>query len=205
MTAKSGSQPQNGQWPCRQLREVDALRERLGAARQERPERQHAGPDRGSAAHPAGVRSVGASASTPEVAMIPLRDERLRARGRRASSATICSWSAALERLVALQDVGRLAQRQPEVGPLERDVAEADGRPSGRLLRARATSGRAESTAAARAPARAAACPRARSACRSAAASSGCGALQLLELDDFARFGARGAAGRRSFGHGAGL
>ena len=50
-------------------------------------------------------------------------------------SATICSCSAALERFVALQRVGRLAQRQPQIGPLERDVAEADGRPSGGLLR----------------------------------------------------------------------
>ena len=72
----------------------------------------------------------------------------------------------ALERLEAQQDVGGLPERQAEVGPLERDVAEPDERPAGRLLRARPTPDPAESRAAARAPGRGAACRRARAACR---------------------------------------
>ena len=36
----------------------------------------------------------------------------------------------ALERFEAAQDVGGLPERQPEIGPVERDVAEADDRPA---------------------------------------------------------------------------
>ena len=36
---------------------------------------------------------------------------------------------------MAAQDVGRLAERQTEISPVERDVGEADERPAGRLLR----------------------------------------------------------------------
>ena len=39
-----------------------------------------------------------------------------------------------LERVEPAQDVGRLAKRQAEVGPVERDVAEPDQRAAGRLL-----------------------------------------------------------------------
>ena len=39
-----------------------------------------------------------------------------------------------VERLVAQQDVGGLAERQPEIGPVERDIAEAHGGASGCLL-----------------------------------------------------------------------
>jgi len=41
----------------------------------------------------------------------------------------------ALERLVPEQDVGRTAERQAEIAPVERDVGEADQRPSLALLR----------------------------------------------------------------------
>ena len=41
----------------------------------------------------------------------------------------------ALERFEPLKDVGGLAERQTEIGPLERDVAKAHERTSGRLLR----------------------------------------------------------------------
>ncbi len=42
------------------------------------------------------------------------------------------------DRVEAVQDVGRLPQRQPEVGPVDRDVGEADDGPSGSELRRQA-------------------------------------------------------------------
>ena len=66
--------------------------------------------------------------------MIPVRDERLE-RVAVAAERDDLLVLGPLERVVAVQDVGGLAERQPEIGPLERDVAEADDRPSGRLLR----------------------------------------------------------------------
>ena len=102
----------------------------------------------------------------------------------------------ALERFVALEDVGRLAQGQPKIGPLERDVAEADRRTPGGLLRGE--------------PRRVGLNPGQRHARlhapldfdeRDLHVDGGCqvglGALQLPELDDLAGFGARRA--RRSF------
>ena len=40
-----------------------------------------------------------------------------------------------VHRLVAVEDVGRLPKRETEVAPFERDVAEADRRAAGALLR----------------------------------------------------------------------
>jgi hypothetical protein len=39
-----------------------------------------------------------------------------------------------VHRVVPVEDVCGLAQRQPEIGPLERDVGKPDHRPSGELL-----------------------------------------------------------------------
>ena len=97
-----------------------------------------------------------------------------------------------LERVVPPQDVGGLPERQPEVGPVERDVGEAHDRTSGRALRAQ--------------PFGVDLNPRERHARLHAALHVDQGELhvdragqlglcgpELLELDDFARLGARGA------------
>ena len=40
----------------------------------------------------------------------------------------------AIDRIVAMQDVGGLPERQAEIGPLERNIAESYGRPASGLL-----------------------------------------------------------------------
>ena len=134
MTAKSGSQPQNGQWPWRQVERstrcisASAQRARNGRSASTSTWSRLGGRSGGAAL--AGRVRVDAARSR-----VPLRDERLE-RVAVAAERHDLLVVGALERLEAVEDVGGLAERQAEVGPLERDVAEADSGPPGRLLRA---------------------------------------------------------------------
>ena len=96
-----------------------------------------------------------------------------------------------LERVVPPQDVGGLPERQPEIGPVERDIGESHDGPSGRALRAEPFAVHLN--------------PRQRHARLHAALHVDQGELhvdragqiglrrfELLELDDFAWLGARG-------------
>ena len=195
MTAKSGSQPQNGQWPCRQLREIGALQQRLGAAREKRPQRQHqhlieARRRRAGVAFGGRRRSDAARSRRYQ-----LRDERLervavaaeRERSARARRARARRSGAGCRR-----SAGASSRK---IGPLERNVAEADGRPPGAPAAPRARPGRAESTAAARAPGRAAASRRARAACRRRTPARAVRRFSCLSSTT-SRGSARGARGR---------
>ena len=106
----------------------------------------------------------------------------------------------ALQRVEALQDVRGLPEGQPEVAPLQRNVAEANHRPSRGLLRAK--------------PGLVHLNPRQRHARLHAAlhvderhlhvdrgGQLGLFDLELLQFDDFARFGARRSGGTVD-GHG---
>ena len=173
--------------------EIEALGKRLRASRQKRPQRQHqhliesSGRIGVDAGLPAGVRFDAGRCLVPrrhewlEGVAIPAERDDLLVIG-------------ALEDLETLQDVGGLTERQTKIGPVERDVPEADERPAGRLLRAE--------------PFRIHLNPRQRHAPLHAAlhvdegnlhvdrrCELGLRDLELPELDDFARLGARRADG----------
>ena len=162
MTAKSGSQPQNGQWPCVHDERSTRCHQDLGAAREERPQREHE--------HLIEARRRAGGAARPRRAdpTSPCTTARraARARCRRARASTIASWSAASSasnrrRMSAVcRSVSRKSVQSSGMSPKR-----TSGAAGGLLLRA-ATPRRPESTAAARATARAAASRRARAACR---------------------------------------
>ena len=113
MTAKSGSHPQYGQCPCRHCEKSTRwASESAHRARKGRIESRRTWSRLGG--DPAGVRSVGSVRVDARGREIPLRHERLElVAGTGESDDRLVL--GALERLVALERIGRLAQGQPKV------------------------------------------------------------------------------------------
>ncbi len=177
-------------------RQIDALHQHFRRSRQERPQRQHQDLiEAGRRACRRALLSVGPLCARG--GGIPGGDERLErvpAARERKNRVVLGGF----ERVEAPQNVGGLAERQPEIGPFERDVAEPHQRPAGRLLRPQ--------------PLRVGLNPRQRNARLHAAlhldqgdlhvdrrSKLGLPGFELLELDNLARLGARGT--RRAVGH----
>ena len=100
-----------------------------------------------------------------------------------------------VERVEAAQDVGRLPERQAEVGPVERNVGEADERPAGGLLRAQPL-GIGLNPGQRHARLHAALHVDERDLHVDGRRQLGLRRLQFFQLDDFARFSALGRGGR---------
>ena len=103
---------------------------------------RHSAPETAAARAPAPGRGPPAA-----VGVLALRDRRRRRPRSRCTSRVTIGSSAlpsrprariarvgALDRLKPAEDVSRLAHREPEIGPVERDVREADDRAAGRVL-----------------------------------------------------------------------
>ena len=113
-------------------RQVRALDERFGAARQKRAQRQHKHlletPGGSWGETLAGCRAVHAGRR-----LVPRRHhglERVGLAAKRDDGFVFCRF----DHLVAAQDVGRLPERQPEIRPFEGDIRKADDRAACLLL-----------------------------------------------------------------------
>ena len=112
-------------------RQVRALHEDLGAPREKRPQRDHQNLIERSG-RPFRRAGEGIPSIDPRRRLVPALDQRLEPTITPERDDLIVVGQ--FERLEPPQDIGRLAQRQPEVGPVERDVPEADDRPAGGVL-----------------------------------------------------------------------
>jgi starch synthase len=113
-------------------RELGALRERLCASGEERPQGQHE--------HLIKTWRRTGRGALAAITLLDARCGEVPARHNRLQRVTVAPKRqdqlvlGSIQRLVAQQDVGRLAEREPEIRPIKRHIAEAHGGASSRLL-----------------------------------------------------------------------